>query len=98
MKFLQLDLIHKTTPMKISVLSQSRKMHDSFQIPLNTTTIKATPIQRNRFDSIIYCLSIDRICKLYFLPRPSGLSTQNIENIRCQNISANAGKIRRGFV
>ena len=66
-------------------------MHYGIQIALHTSTIEPTPIESDRFNSIIGGLRINRICQLDFPTGSRRLIAQDIKDVRSKNISANAG-------
>ena len=67
-------------------------MNYGIQISLHTSTIKATPIQYDRFDRIITCLNVDRVGQLHLSTSTNWLIADNVKDIWRQNITTNAGK------
>ncbi len=62
-------------------------MHDGIQIALHTATIKTTPIECDRFNSIIGGLRINRICQLDLPTGSRRLIAQDIKDVRCKHIA-----------
>ena len=73
-------------------------MPDRIYITFNTATIKTTSIERDHLNCVFRSLYVDGICELDLTISACRLITQNIKNIRSQDIATNASKVRRRFV
>lgn len=68
-------------------------MHDGLQEPFHRSAVEPLAVQRHGFHLTGSGLSVDRVSELDFTTRAGRLATQDLEDVRRENIATDRGQV-----